>query len=101
MFLIVRDKAVLVLPYRLTVLKEVFFPEAEIPRVKRADAGDPSHLGFSSEACIPEDTVFVELYHSPNTKRLLADLRLLTLLLAVVEEVAVLARVKLISEKAK
>ena len=100
MFLIVRDKAVLVLPYRLTVLKEVFFPEAEIPRVERADAGDPSHLGFSGEACIPEDAVFVELYHSPNTKRLLADLRLLTLLLAVVEEVAVLARVKLISKKA-
>ena len=100
MFLIVRDKAVLVLPYRLTVLKEVFFPEAEIPRVERADAGDPSHLGFSGEARIPEDTVFVELYHSPNTKRLLADLRLLTLLFAVVEEVAVLARVELISEKA-
>ena len=100
MFLIVWDKAVLVLPYRLTVLKEEFFPEAEIPRVERADAGDPSHLGLSSEACIPEDAIFVELYYSPNTERLLADLRLLTLLLAVVEEVAILARVKLISEKA-
>ena len=99
--MIVGDEAVLVLPDRLTVLKEEFFPEAEIPRVKGADAGNPFHLGLSREACVPEDAVFVELYHSPNTKRLLADLRCLTLLLAIVEEVAILARVELISDKAK
>ena len=99
--MIIGDKAVLVLPNRLTVLKVVLFPEAEIPRVEGADAGYSSHLGLSCKARITEDAVFVELYHSPNTKRLLANLCLLTLLFAVVEEVAVLARVKLISNKAK
>ena len=100
MFLIIGDKAVLILPDRLTVLKEEFFPEAEIPRVEGVDAGNPSHLSLAREARIPEDAVFVKLYHSPNTKRLLVDLCLLTLLFAVVEKVAVLARVELISEKA-
>ena len=100
LFLIVRDKAVLVLPDRLAVLKEEFFPETEIPRVEGTDASNPSHLVLSPEARIPEYAVFVELYYSPKTKSLLADLRLLTLLFAVVEEVAVLARVKLISKKA-
>ena len=101
MFLIIWDKAVLVLPDRLTVLKVEFFPEPEIPRVEGADTGDPSHLGLSGEARIPEDAVFMELYHSPKTKRLLVYLRLFPFLLTVVEEVAVLARVELISEKAK
>jgi len=56
-------------------------------------------LGLPDKTRVSEDTVFVQLDHRPYTDRFLCDLHLQSLELVIVKEVAILARVELISEE--
>lgn len=83
----------------LTELTEELPPEANVPGIKVTDAGDTLSSLLARVVCVLKDCVAVELDHCPHRDSLLMQLHLLSFTLAIVEEVAILARVELIGQK--